>query len=104
MLGQKHIVVAYKESHIVLDAREQRFINRSERDVLGRSLVSQKRLVDFRQTLLVVEDVAEKGILIVVLRRPHGVVASLAYIILHPAVQRQESRRQATNFIRERHT
>ena len=55
-------------------------------------------------TAVIVEDVAEKGILVVVLRRPHGVVASLAYIILHPAVQRQESRQQATNFIRERHT
>ena len=34
---------------------------------------------------------------IVVLRRPHGVVASLAYIILHPAVRRQESQQSQSS-------
>ena len=72
MLNQQHMLIPNDEANIVLNAREQRFLHCRKSDVLGSRLTVEKCLINARQALYIVEDVAKKGIFINTLCLSHS--------------------------------
>ena len=64
MLDKNHIFIANNKANVIFNAIKKRFIHRGERYVLGICLTAKKSLIDFRQALLVAENIPKQRIFV----------------------------------------